>query len=207
MTELLQVKTELIAQYLLPVLGSLPVASGLALTEQLVTHSQLRQSVARQYLDEPGPADAGQAIVMPQSVAHSFQVVDGADGIKHIGTHVWARRTLIFDSYALLDGADRTDFVQTLEPGPYLSIQYPILRRLIADHSVVDRAIVVLARKQERQRRLHDHLLHLTPGERVAAFETRYKAYIHVATIEQRCMHIGLTRQTYSKKLKALNLS
>lgn len=207
MTEALHIKTQLIAQYLLPVLGSLPVASGLALTEQLATNSQLRQAVARQYLEEPGQANMGQAMVMPHALAHSFQVVDGADGIKPIGTHIWARRSLIFDSYALLDDTDRLDFVQTLEPGPYLSIQYPILRHLLADYPVVDRAITVLARQQEHQRRLHDHLLHLTPEERVEAFETRYKAFAHVATIEQRCMHVGLTRQTYSKKLKALNLA
>ena len=204
MTELLEMKTKLIAQYLLPVLGSLPAASGLALTERLVTNSQLRQAVARQYLDEPGPADSGQAVLMPQSVAHSFQAVDGTDGMRYTGTHIWARRTLIFDPYALLDGLDRADFVQTLEPGPYLSIPYPILRHLLADYNIVERAILVLARKQERQRRLHDHLLRLTPQERVAAFEARYQSFAHVATIEQRCMHIGLTRQTYSKKLKAL---
>jgi len=204
-SEHLRMKTQLIAQYLLPVLGSLPVSTALMLTEKLVAHSQLRQAVARQYLGEPGPADEGLAIVMPQSVAHSFQAVDGNDGTKHVGTHIWPRRTLIFDHCALFDSTDRMDFVQVLEPGPYLSIRYPALRQLIADYSVVERSITVLARKQERQRQQHDHLLRLAPDARVSAFETTYKAFAQVATIEQRCMHIGLTRQTYSKKLKAVN--
>lgn len=201
-SEHLQIKAQLIVRYLVPVLGSLPASTGLDLTEQLIANAQLRQAVARQYLDEPGAADEGLAILLPQSIAHSMRAVDDVSGVRLVGTHIWHRRTLIFDPFALLDGADRTEVVQTLEPGPYLSIRYPALRQLIADYPLVERALSVLARRQEHQRQQHDQLLHLTPETRVATFETGYKSFARVATIEQRCLHTGLTRQTYSKKLK-----
>jgi len=201
---LVSTKSQFITRYLLPSLGSLPASMGLALTQQLISNTQLRQAVARQYLDEPGPADEGVAIVLPQSIAHSVQTINDLGGIRLVGTHVWHRRTLIFDPFALLDGTDRKGTVQTLEPGPYLSIRYPALRQLMDVYPLAERAISVLARRQEQQRQQHDHLLYLTPEARVAAFEAQYASFSRVATIEQRCLHTGLTRQTYSKKLKVV---
>ncbi len=203
--ELLHTKTQLIAQYLVPVMGSLPASMSVELIQRLVIGTQLRQAIARQYLDEPGPADEGLALVLPQSISHSVQAIEDVGGVRLVGTHIWHRRTLIFDPFALLDGTVRRDSIQALEPGPYLSIRYPVLRQLITDYPLVDRALSVLARRQENQRQQHDHLLHLTPAARVAAFETLYKSFARVATIEQRSLHIGLTRQTYSKKLKIVN--
>ncbi|WP_257669185.1 hypothetical protein [Parapedobacter tibetensis] len=197
-------KYELIRQHLLPLLDTLPAALHDRFCGGLAERCQLRQAVARQYVEEPGTADEGHAILLLQSVAHSFQIIDQGPAIRYIGTQIWRRRTLIFNPAALHDGEARTDYVQALEPSPYLSIRYPALHRFMADYAVIERAITVLARQQERQRQAHDHLLRLTPLQRVATFEKRYPTFAHVATVETRCMHAGLSRQTYSKKLKLL---
>lgn len=198
-------KHALINKYLLPALGELSNGEWHQLVENLAIHVQLRQAIAGQYVDEPGTADEGLAVLFIQSVAHSFQMLHDANNgqIRPIGTHIWSRRTLIFNPYALLDDQARTDYVQVLEPGPYLSIRYPALRHLLSDYPPIERAITLLARKQERQRQNHDHLLRLPAAERVATFEKNYVAFARVTTIEVRCQHTGLTRQTYARKLRA----
>lgn len=196
-------KTTLIREHLFPLLGSLSEADTSALSTQLDIHAQMRSAVPGQYLEEPGPSDEGMAFLLPESMAHSFQILDALE--DHItGTHIWARRTLVFDPHALLDRVPRADYVQVLEPGPYLCIRYPALRQLMADFDVVERGIAVLARQQERQRLAYHLISRLPPADRVAAFERQFRSFAHLASIQTRSLHVGLSRQTYSKKLKAL---
>ena len=99
----------------------------------------------------------------------------------------------------------RRDYIQALEPGPYLSIRFDILRQLMEEFAVVRRGIEVLARQQEQQRLAYLYLLRLPPAERVVAFEQQYRNFALTAPIQVRSMHVGLTRQTYSKKLRESN--
>lgn len=194
-------KTTLIRQHLFPLLGELPPSLSNQLADLLDIHVQLRTAVAGQYIEEPGPQDEGKAFLLPDSIAHSFQLLDPQEE-RFTGTHIWARRTLVFDSHALLDHVPRRDYIQALEPGPYLSIRFAVLRQLMGEFAVVQRGIEVLARQQERQRLAYLYLLRLPPAERVATFEQQYRSFALAAPIQVRSMHVGLTRQTYSKKLK-----
>lgn len=194
-------RTILIQQYLFPLLGNLPSAISSRLAAQLEARVQLRKAVAGQYLEEPGPYDEGMAFLLPASIAHSFQVLDAQDA-RVTGTHIWARRTLVFDSHALLDKVDRAGYIEVLEPGPYLSIRFTALWQLMAEFEVVRRGVEVLARQQERQKLAYLYLLRLPPAQRVAIFEEQYRSFVQIAPIHVRSMHVGLTRQTYSKKLK-----
>lgn len=194
-------KTSLIERHLLPQLGSMTPADKQQLRERLQDYARVRRVVAYQYLEEPGPSTEGLAFLLPDSLAHSFHMVEDEGGARPIGTHIWTRRSLIFNAHALIDGLPRTEFTQALEPGIYLSIRYRELRQLMAEFSLVDRAMLILARQQERQRLTYHAIHRLPPDARVAAFEKQFRSFAHVASIQLRSMHVGLSRQTYSKKL------
>lgn len=195
-------KASLVQKHLFPQLGAMPASDRERLAAQLDSLVHIRRAVAGQYLEEPGPSDEGMAFLLPDSIAHSFQVMDADGEARSVGTHIWIRRSLVFNPHSLLDGLQRTEFTQALEPGAYLCIRYPALAQLMADFKAVERGIAVLARQQERQRQAYNLINRLPPAARVAAFEQQFRSFAHVASIQTRSMHVGLSRQTYSKKLK-----
>ncbi len=194
-------KANLIRTHLFPLLGRMPAAEQEPLFAQLEIQTHVRRAVAGQYLEEPGPSAEGMAFLLPQAIAHSFQLMV-VDGHTHAaGTHIWMRGTLVFNPHALLDALPRTEYTQVLEPGTYLGIRYPQLRQLMTDFKFVEQGISLLARQQERQRLAYHQINRLPPAARVAAFERKFRSFTHVASIQLRSMHVGLSRQTYSKKL------
>lgn len=186
-----------INNYLLPLLGRLPQAQAIHICQALIPHTRVLHAVAGEYLEEPGPASEGRALLLPHAIAHSFVSLSGADGATLAGTYIWSRKSLIFHPDALLDDHPIGEYTQTLESAPYLSIRYPLLRQLLCEHSLLRHGIHVQARFQARQRMLHSRLLFLNAAQKVVALEQNHPAFCAVASIRQRAMHVGLSRQTY----------
>lgn len=190
-------RASLISNHLLPLLGRLPEEQADRIAQALLPNTRVLHAVAGEYLEEPGPASEGRALLIPHGIAHSF-VSLSANGQQYLaGTMIWPRRSLIFHPDVLLDDHPLGEYTQVLEPGPYLAIRYPVLRELLRELSLLRHGLHVQARFQARQRMLHSQLLFLGAAEKVLAFEERYPAFCVVASIRLRAMHVGLSRQTY----------
>ena len=159
--------------------------------------------IARQVLESPGGFEHGHMWFAVSSMVHSYYFCP--DRKEDCGRQVWKKQEFILDTGSLLDRDERSDYIQALEPGEFISIRYPHLRWLMERYPVLREKIEQLSRHQQRYDRQHIQLLNKPAIDRVRQFEAENALFARIASNSIKAMHVGLTRQGYERQLKKLH--
>ena len=198
----MKITEELVEKHILPLITS-HSADQDSLKIELKNLCAHHQVIARQILEMPGSFAQGQMWFAVSSMVHSYYFC--GDKKEHCGRQVWKKQEFILDTGSLLDKEERSDYIQALEPGEFISIQYPDLRWLMERYQVVREKIEQLSRYQQRYDRQHIQLLNKSAIDRVRQFETENTLFAKIASNSIKAMHVGLSRQGYERQLKKLN--
>ena len=190
---------EIIEQYLLPLFAG-PDAELQSLKIDLYALCSIHHVIAKQELESPGGFDQGQMWFAISSMVHSYYFCP--DRREDCGRQIWKKQEFILDTASLLDKDLRSDYIQALEPGEFISIRYPDLYWLMERYAIVRGKLDQLARFQQRYYRSHVQLLNKPAREKVRQFEAENALFARIASNSIKATHVGLTRQGYENQLK-----
>lgn len=194
-------KTEVIKKYLIPSLGCRIDLNDLKLAE-IVSKCRLQYVVKYQHLETPGPEKEGYLWFALSSMAHSYFY--NQEKKCKSGTRVWNKREFIFDDASLLTGKDRSDYLEILESGEILSINYSDLRTLMRNYDDINSGIKKLTVLHASYFHHRSSLMHKTPFERVRQFLTENSTFLHCTTQEIQAIHVNLSRRAFINHLNKL---
>ncbi|WP_285008600.1 hypothetical protein [Pedobacter faecalis] len=146
-------------------------------------------------IEYPGPAEDGCLWFSPTSMAHSYTYDPEQQHTS--GTRIYQPKEIIFNSDSLLYGLNRTDHIQTMSAGEWLSIPFTDVRALMTTHGDINNAIQKLAEEEDRCFRRRTALLKLHPLERVGRFTTENGSFIRCSTPELQAIHVNLPVSEY----------
>jgi len=192
---------EIIELYLLPHFAA-PDAELQNFKEDLFKLCSVHQIIARQVLESPGSFEHGQMWLAIAAMVHSYYFCP--DRREYCGRQIWKKQEFILDTAGLLDKEERSDYIQALEPGEFISIRYPDLYWLMERYPEVRKKLEQLSRFQQRYYRYRIQLLNTPPLERVRQFEVENALFARIASNSVKATHVGLTRQGYENQLKKL---
>jgi hypothetical protein len=194
-------KEELILKYIVPALGLTPEKDEI-LIDELHLHSRLHTIIKSQFLETPGDWGDGHIWFSIDAMVHSYYTCQ--DTHENCGRQIWKKQEFIFDSQSFYDRQYRSDYIQAIEPGTFISIPYPELNSLDEHFSIIKQRLVQLSRVQQRYYRHHVQLLNKPPLKKVGSFIAMHTLFARVANNTINGMHTGLSRQGYEIQLKKL---
>ncbi|WP_400261295.1 hypothetical protein ACFX5U_15375 [Sphingobacterium sp. SG20118] len=188
-------KNNLIKHYIKKMLNLTPDREQL-LFERIAPMFTIQSALKLQDLESPGPANEGRIWYSAQAMVHSYYYSKSRDA--PYGTQIWKKREAILFASSLLNGTDRTNYVQMLEDGIVTSISYPDMLTIRSEFPEVSADIeqVILQNEQAYQHRVQ--LLNEPSLDRIMRFEKENRLFCSIASLHYKAMHVGLTRQTYA---------
>lgn len=194
-------KRELIIKYVAPALGvTLPTEE--KLVDELIFYSRLHPVIKNQHIEIPGNWAEGHIWFSIDAMTHSYYICE--DTFESCGRQIWKKQEFIFDNQSFYDCQHRSDYIQAIEPGTFISIDYPSLSWLEEHFPFIKEHLVKLSRIQQQYYRQHVQLLNKPPLEKVRSFIAKHQLFTRVASNTINAMHIGLSRQGYETQLKKL---
>lgn len=194
-------KQRLILNYIVPLLG-LSLLTDKRLIDELLLHSRLHFIVKGQFLETPGNWNDGHIWFSIEAMVHSYYTCQ--DMQVNCGRQIWKKQTFIFDNQSFYDRQYRSDYIQAIEPGDFISIPYPELNWLDEHFLSIKQHLNQLSRVQQRYYRHHVQLLNKPPLEKVRSYIDMHQLFSTVANNTINGMHTGLSRQGYENQLKKL---
>lgn len=169
----------------------------------LLSGIRLLHTVKYQLLEEPGPAEKGQFMLVLQGLVDSYYHCPFTGKLR--GRHVYYRRDSIFAAESFYRGEDRGDYIRALEPSILLSLPYSTLRILAERYPPVQTKLRILAASRNEYL-LGYNLRNTLPAKaRVRAFLEQHPTLPHRTTTEICAMHNHMSRYWYVKTLKAID--
>lgn len=191
-------KKQLIDDLILPAFTQVNLSQ--KLIDSLYELCDLHHAIKFQLLESPGPYDEGKLWFSANAMVQAYYFCPYKQ--CKWGNRTWRRKEFILNTWSLLNQEDRTEYIETLEAGDLLSIDYTDLLHLKGQFPELEKQIENIAACNERYYRNRNQLLNTPPLERVMEFEKENKLFVNVAGKEDLAMHVGLTRQGYGKQLK-----
>jgi hypothetical protein len=195
-------KNQLVDQYILPFFEQASFSID-GLKKDFYDLSNLHQVVAKQLLESPGGYEQGQMWFGVSSLVHSYYYCQ--DNREDRGRQIWKKQEFILDTASLLGKEQRSDYIQALEPGAFISIRYIDLLWLMERYPAVRLKTEELAHFQQRYYHQHIQLLNKPTLERVRQLQKAHPLFCNVASNTVKAMHVALTRQGYESQLKKLD--
>lgn len=167
------------------------------LSERFASACSAQQALKYQIIESPGPASEGRVWYSAQSMIHSYYQNMLND--MSYGTQIWKRNEAILFGPSLLKGEDRINYIQVLEPGIVVSLAYTELMAIREEfHEVMEHLEeIIIQNEKAYQHRIH--LLNEPSTDRVKRFEAENSLFCTIASVEKKAMHVGLSRQGYSR--------
>lgn len=190
----------LIDNYLLPALAILN--SNGRLISQFYDLVKLKDTIKHEHTETPGTSNDGRLWFSIGAVCHSYSYNEATG--KKTGTRIYKKQQFIFDEGSLIEGTNRADFIEMLEPGKILYIYYVPLLELMQQFPELDAAIMKQCLLQWRYIRHHDNLLKEEPLERVRKFLSEQPEFIRCSSQETQSIHLQMSLRTYVSQLKLL---
>lgn len=194
-------KRTLILQYVAPSMG-INTTDNERLIEELIAHCHLHTVIKLQLIEIPGDWQDGRIWFSINAMSHCYYNHPQAQ--LKCGRQIWKKQEFIFDSYSFYEQQPRSDYIQAIEPGTFISISYPVLHWLQERFPVIKERLIRLSRCQQAYYRDHVQLLNNPALQKVMLFITLHKLFSSVASNAINSMHVGLTRQNYEVQLKNL---
>lgn len=194
-------KQRLISKYIIPLLELNP-AQDAHLINELFLHSRLHHIIKGQLLETPGNWNEGHMWFSIEAMVHSYYTCP--DMQINCGRQIWKKQEFIFDNQSFYDRQYRSDYIQAIEPGDFISIPYPELNWLDEHFLSIKQHLNQLSRVQQRYYRHHVQLLNKPALEKVQSFVAMHPLFARVASNSINGMHTGLSRQGYENQLKKL---
>lgn len=195
-------KRGLILQFVAPAMG-IQQAENVSLIDELTAHARLHAVIKFQFLETPGEWENGSIWLSTDAITHSYYTLGHTSSAY--GRQIWNKQEFIFDSHSFYGQQPRSDYIQAIEPGTFISISYPILHWLRERFPVVEERLIQLSMLQQKYYRQHMQLLLYPPLQRVKEFIAIHQLFTRVASNTINGIHVGLTRQGYENQLKKLN--
>lgn len=195
-------KRGLILQFVASAMG-IEQAENESLIDELTAHARLHAVIKFQLLESPGEWQNGSIWLSTDAMTHSYYTLGHSPSAY--GRQIWTKQEFIFDSHSFFEQQPRSDYIQAIEPGTFISISYPILHWLRERFPVVEEKLIQLTMIQQKYYREHMQLLNNPPLQRVKEFMATHQLFARVASNTINGIHVGLTRQGYENQLKKLN--
>ncbi|WP_400261319.1 hypothetical protein ACFX5U_15500 [Sphingobacterium sp. SG20118] len=188
-------KDNLIKHYIKTILNLTPDREQL-LFERIAPMFSIQSALKLQDLESPGPASEGRVWYSAQAIVHSYYYSKSKDAIY--GTQIWKKKEAILFASSLLNGTDRSHYVQVLEGGIVTSISYPDMLTIRSEFPEVSADIeqTILQNEQAHQHRIQ--LLNEPSLARIIRFEKENPLFCSIANLDIKAMHVGLKRKSYS---------
>ena len=199
--ELTHHKRSLIRQYVGPELG-VNIPDDEDIIKELTTHCRLHHFMKLQLLEVPGEWQDGCIWFSIDAMSHCYYT--GPQKGMSCGRQIWKKQEFIFDSYSFYEQQPRSDYIQAVEPGTFISISFPILHWLQDRFPVIKERLIQLSRCQQAYYRDHLQLLNNPPAQRVKLFVASHPLFARVANNLINGMHVGLSRQTFEHQVRKL---
>lgn len=192
---------EIIELHILPLFGSKD-SELQSLATDLYNLCAYHLFFARQIIESPGRFEKGQMWFSVSSIVHSYYFCP--DRNETYGRQIWKKQEFILDTNSLLDKDQRSDFIQALEPGEFISIRYTDVYWMMENNPTLRKQLDQLVRSQQRYYRQRIQLLNQPPLERVRQFEAENALFARIASNSIKASHVSLTRQGYETILRKL---
>ncbi|AIM38051.1 hypothetical protein KO02_16185 [Sphingobacterium sp. ML3W] len=187
-------KENLIKHYIKTKLNLMPDREQL-LFERIAPMFTIQSALKLQDLESPGPASEGRVWYSAQAMVHGYYYSKKKDAIY--GTQIWKKKEAILFASSLLNGTDRTNYVQMLEDGIVTSISYPDMLTIRSEFPEVSADIeqTILQNEQAHQHRIQ--LLNEPSLDRIMRFEKENPLFCSITNLDIKAMHVGLKRKRY----------
>lgn len=187
-------KDDLIKHYIKTKLNMMPDREQL-LFERIAPMFNIQSALKFQDLESPGSAHEGRIWYSAQAMVHSYYYSNNVI----YGTQIWKKKEAILFASSLLNGTDRTNYVQMLEDGLVISISYPDILTIRNEFPEVSAEIeqIILQNEQGHQQRIQ--LLHELSIDRIPRFEKENQLFCSIASLDIKAMHVGLKRKSYGR--------
>ena len=196
-------KTEVLNKYLLPALGCCVELDSEKLSD-ISRFVKLQDVIKYQRLEAPGPREEGALWFPLNGMIHSYFYSD--DRNSRSGTRIWAKRDFIFDDASLLVGNSRSNYLEVLEPGQVLSINYMDLIKLMDKYKDIADGIQKLYIQHATYYQKRSSLMQQPPIKRVKQFREENPMFIRSTSQEVQSMHLNLSHRSYMSYLSKLKV-
>ncbi|GEM_PF-1957259 len=168
----------------------------------LLPGGRLLHTVKYQLLEEPGPAEQGQFMLVLRGLVDSYYRCPFT--LKLWGRHIYYRHDAVFTPESFYRGEARTDYIRALEPSTLLALPYNAVRAWAERHPEVHAKLHALAASRT-QYLLEYNLRNTLPAKAcVRAFLEQHPTLSYRTTAEICAMHNHMSRYWYVKTVKDL---
>lgn len=180
-----------------PLTGELPAH----FIESLMENCKLINVAKEQILEESRSFEDGKLFYIYKGIAHSFYYTPLNS--KPFITRIWTKGDFIFDFDSFEYKEDRTESIQMLEDGEFISINYGCLKNILERFPRIASCLSWLQSDQIKHGKFHQHLLKLNVEDRLKHYLDQNRGIINRINNDYIALHLGMNRSRLSVAYKA----